>query len=116
MHGLASLLNPRDAHTDTVRVNVTVDDADTTPQFTVTPGAVDPADGSVTYTITATDDTTPPAQLMVRATDLAGDDDLVSPGHPVHAAVRRGIAGHDRVTYTPTPQQRIEAYNSEAVD
>lgn len=111
LHGLASLFAPNSAHTDTATVNVTIEDANDPPQIaSVTPGTVDPGDGSITYTVAATDDSTPPEALTVTTTQPQDGSGTVST--PEYDSATQTWS----FTYTPSAQERVNAYSTTAVE
>ena len=116
LHGLASLFNPQGAHTDTVTVNVNIEDANDAPVIlSVTPvGSVNTTTGAVTYLVKANDDTTSPQDLIVTISDPI-EDNGVDSGARVSTPVYDSTLQGWRFTYTPDPRDRVHAYTTQNV-
>ena len=91
-----------------VTIHVTaVNDA---PTFTIQAGDVNDATGAITYAVTAADDGTPVNQLAVTVTQPAdGTGTVTTPTY--HPAT-----GTYRFTYTPSQQERLDAYTTSAAE
>ncbi|MDO3636126.1 Ig-like domain-containing protein [Mycolicibacterium arseniciresistens] len=107
LHGLASLFNPRGAHTDSVLVSVDITDTNDAPvvddqPFTV--DSIDPAYGVV--------------KGSVNVDDADGDDltyALVTVPDPKYGVV---VLDEDtgKWTFVPTPETRVRAFATDGVD
>jgi hypothetical protein len=125
LHGLTSFFNPRGAHTDTVRVNVTVEDgveANQPPQIIAAPiSAADPETGAVRVAIIVTDPdgddiSTPP--VVTLPANANGTLSAVTAGGPPAGAPPPAGASRTLwvVTYTPDPQDRLDAFTTPVED
>ena len=80
------------------------------PQFETSVVGLDTAEGSVTYTVSASDDTVAAADLAVTVTQPEDGTGTVST--PQYDAA----TGTWAFVYTPQPQERLDAYSTPAVD
>jgi hypothetical protein len=90
-------------------VNINVRSVDDAPVITsIATGVINQGTGAVTYTVTVADVDTPDSALEVHVTPPAGDAGTISP-------TARTAPGTYTFTYTPDPQDRLNAWTSASV-
>jgi hypothetical protein len=122
LHGLASFFNPQGVHTDTVTVNITVEDSNTAPQLQISdPSAPNANTGAVRLVIVVTDPdgddiSTPP--VVTLPANANGTLSAVTQGGPPPGGPPPVGASRTQwvVTYTPDPQDRLDAYSTPGPD